>query len=139
LLKGSDHHGAAAAGLVFDLNGLRRPPLCCRNLRQQARSEKPGKLCVKFNELGGPRHRGSGVARATDGVGILLLGHIRLTGTCIAPSLDPGCTYGPCRVVPLVTGTKDVKVRRIQGDAEKERAPATVQSLMLEEEPVRAP
>jgi len=41
--------------------------------------------------------------------------------------------------VPLVTGTKDVKVRRIQGDAEKERAPATVQSLMLEEEPVRAP
>ena len=79
------------------------------------------------------------MARATGGVGILLLGHIRLTGTCIAPSLDPGCTYGPCRVVPLVTGTKDVKVRRIQGDAEKERAPATVQSLMLEEEPVRAP
>ena len=62
------------------------------------------------------------MARATNGVGILLLGHIRLTGTFIAPSLDPGCTYVPCRVVPLVTATEDVKVRRMQGSWEGARS-----------------
>lgn len=73
------------------------------------------KLSGSIDELGGPRHRGSGVARASDGVGILLLAHILMTGTCIAPSSDPGCTYVPCRVVPFVTDTKDVKVRRTLG------------------------
>ena len=54
------------------------------------------------------------MARATDGEGILLLGHIRVTGTASRHLRTQGAPTCCVRFVPFVTGTADVKVRRTQ-------------------------
>ena len=54
------------------------------------------------------------MAKATDGVGILLLGRIRVTGTASRHPETEGAPTCCVRVVPFVTGTADVKVQRTQ-------------------------
>ena len=54
------------------------------------------------------------MAKATDGVGILLLGRIRVTGTASRHPETEGAPTCCVRVVTFVTGTADVKVQRTQ-------------------------
>src|SRR5215475_41828 len=73
------------------------------------------------------------MARATDGVGILLLGHIGVTGTASRHPETEGAPTCCVRVVPFVTGTADVKVQRTQGSlVGKWRDRAAAPSLVRE-------